>query len=246
MQTATHIFETAGLGKAPYKYIGCIKLSSGCQYCGTGILYQFWLLSSDGKKFYVGSDCIEKSGDSGLMYHAKKERSKISREQRLARQQAQYEARQAERRSQAETRLAQYFADHASSAHIFEWAKNSSGIPLDMYNNLAKWGSMSDKQLDFLTRLYEESLVAKVPCPTGKVTIEGVILSFKSSYSQYGTITKMLVESDQGYRVYGTLPKSIDDVEKGNKVRFVATVEKSPTDDNFGFFNRPTQATILS
>jgi len=61
-----HVFEKAGLGKAPFKYIGASQLGSSCQFCGTGILYQFWVRSTDGKEFYVGSECIYKSGDSGL------------------------------------------------------------------------------------------------------------------------------------------------------------------------------------
>jgi hypothetical protein len=78
-----HIFETAGLGKAPYKFLR-VEVSRGpiffgntqvgsygqpmacCQFCGTSICYKFWLRSSDGLTFYVGSDCIYKSGDLGL------------------------------------------------------------------------------------------------------------------------------------------------------------------------------------
>lgn len=61
-----HVFEKAGLGAAPYQYLGIEKQSTSCQYCGTGILFKFWLRSADGKQFFVGSDCIFKSGDAGL------------------------------------------------------------------------------------------------------------------------------------------------------------------------------------
>jgi hypothetical protein len=79
-----HVFEKAGLGKAPYRYLGMEELRGplampgggfcgapgqpmgSCQYCSTGIAYLFWLESADGEKFYVGSDCIYKSGDAGL------------------------------------------------------------------------------------------------------------------------------------------------------------------------------------
>ena len=83
--SSMHVFESAGLGKAPYKFLGVeelrgpIQLGNGvscgspgqpmgsCQYCSTGIAYLFWLQPSDGgKPFYVGSDCIFKSGDAGL------------------------------------------------------------------------------------------------------------------------------------------------------------------------------------
>jgi hypothetical protein len=61
-----HVFEAAGLGLAPYKFLNVSIKGSSCQYCSTGIMYQFWLESADHKTFYVGSDCIYKSGDDGL------------------------------------------------------------------------------------------------------------------------------------------------------------------------------------
>jgi hypothetical protein len=83
-----HVFEAAGLGKAPYHYDGCVVTrGSTCQFCSTPIVYQFWLTSSDGKKFYVGSDCIYKSGDAGLRALIEpevKRRMKEMREEREA------------------------------------------------------------------------------------------------------------------------------------------------------------------
>jgi hypothetical protein len=83
-----HVFEQAGLGQAPYKFKGVEQLRGPitleqhngvtvqvgapgqpmgcCQYCSTNIAWLFWLESADGKIFYVGSDCIYKSGDVGL------------------------------------------------------------------------------------------------------------------------------------------------------------------------------------
>jgi hypothetical protein len=80
-----HAFEVAGLGKAPYQFLGVsvkvgpLPLPDGgmvgapgqpmgsCKFCGTGIKYCFNLLSADGKEFYVGCECIKKSGDRGLL-----------------------------------------------------------------------------------------------------------------------------------------------------------------------------------
>jgi len=83
-----HVFEQANLGKAPYKFMGVeqlrgpitieehngVRVQVGapgqpmgcCQYCSTNIAWLFWLKSADNKIFYVGSDCIYKSGDVGL------------------------------------------------------------------------------------------------------------------------------------------------------------------------------------
>lgn len=76
--TKIHKFELAGLGKAPFRVIGCeeqifqaapgapMQPGTCCDYCGTGIMYVFWITSADGNRFKVGSDCVAKTGDVGL------------------------------------------------------------------------------------------------------------------------------------------------------------------------------------
>ena len=74
-----HPFEKAGLGKAPFKFIGMthevgpIRLADGmttigapgqpmgsCDYCGQGIALVCRVKSSDGNVFKVGCDCVNK------------------------------------------------------------------------------------------------------------------------------------------------------------------------------------------
>lgn len=69
VHTATgsvHCFEAAGLGHAPYIFLRVVTRSSACEFCGTPIVFQFWLRSKEGFEFFVGSDCIYKSSDAGL------------------------------------------------------------------------------------------------------------------------------------------------------------------------------------
>jgi len=77
-----HRFEKAGLGKAPFRYLGWYKAvyqaipgdpncpiqpGSSCDYCGQGIMYVCRIVGTDGKEFKVGCDCVAKTGDAGLM-----------------------------------------------------------------------------------------------------------------------------------------------------------------------------------
>lgn len=92
-----HVFERAGLGPAPYKFIGITQSvyqalpgapkqpGASCQYCGTGIMYCFHLEAANGKRFHVGCDCIKRSGDGGLI--------------RAYKNSPQYRAMQAEKRT---------------------------------------------------------------------------------------------------------------------------------------------------
>lgn len=79
-----HVFEKAGLGVAPFKFVGMhvmrgpITLPGGsqvgypgqpmgtCDFCGQGIANCYNIVSSDGKRFIVGSECVAKTGDKGL------------------------------------------------------------------------------------------------------------------------------------------------------------------------------------
>lgn len=73
-----HAFEVAGLGKAPFRFVGAdekfitypdgsTQAAGSCDYCGTGIRLQCYVQSADGKRFKVGCNCIEKVGDTGLL-----------------------------------------------------------------------------------------------------------------------------------------------------------------------------------
>jgi hypothetical protein len=66
-----HAFEAAGLGKAPYVFEGAGDAGRfnqvPCQFCYTPIRYMYWLTSADGKRFYVGSECINNAEDAGII-----------------------------------------------------------------------------------------------------------------------------------------------------------------------------------
>jgi hypothetical protein len=249
MMQATHIFEEAGLGLAPYKYLGCEytgRTSVSCKYCYTAIRYKFHLESKDGNRFFVGSDCIFKSGDLGLIDHAKRDRAKLAKQKREEKRLSKIEERQAKRMAMLNQKIEAFKNEHNSMKHIFEWANNSNGIPKDLMRNLESWGSLTGNQISFLKDLYEASLKPKVDCPSGKVRVKGKILSLNYVEGYYGGATlKMTLESEEGYRAYGTVPASIHDALVGDFVEFDALLEPSKNDSSFGFFKRPSKAARL-
>lgn len=91
------------------------------------------------------------------------------------------------------------------------------------------------------------SEAAANPLPEGRYEIEGTIVSTKWQSSQYGETLKMLVVLDNElHKVWGTVPSALwDDADKGARVRFTATVERSEDDPAFGFYKRPTKAEVL-
>lgn len=93
-----HAFELAGLGKAPFRFVGMsektfkagdqIKAGGTCAYCSTGIRHCCHIVSADGKTFVVGTDCVNKTGDSGIIkaYKNSAEYRKYQRESRYIRE----------------------------------------------------------------------------------------------------------------------------------------------------------------
>lgn len=146
----------------------------------------------------------------------------------------------------------------------------------DIVNKLVKYGSLSDRQAEFLGKLVNEidnaaaieaqratEAEAAAPCPTGRVVVEGEVLSTRVDDGQFGTQIKMLVKADSGYKVWGTVPSSLTLVEdtpitsgdftwtptralrRGDRVRFTATLTPSERDPKFGIAKRPSKAELL-
>lgn len=102
-----HVYETAKLGKAPFKHMGVYSIPSSslaehnvdaynyalkmmpkgyhcgiCAFCGMPLTHNHLIKSSDGNTFSVGSECVTKSGDSGLMTAAEYARKEVARKKR--------------------------------------------------------------------------------------------------------------------------------------------------------------------
>lgn len=94
--TKSHKFERAGLGVAPFRFVGTyeakyqachgapIQPGASCDYCGTGISRVFVVKDSTGKEFKVGSECVRHTGDAGVIDEAKRAAREIERARRSA------------------------------------------------------------------------------------------------------------------------------------------------------------------
>lgn len=86
-----HLFEAKGLGKAPFKVVRVTSECGNCEYCNTAIVYRFYLKGADNKIFFVGSDCVHKTGDVGLIHVVEAEVKKRQAEMRKMRDDAKLE-----------------------------------------------------------------------------------------------------------------------------------------------------------
>lgn len=102
--TTTHKFTLTGLGEAPFRFLGVsenafrnadgtTRAGGTCDHCGTCIRWEFRIRSADGVKSKVGSDCIMKAGDRGLINAAKAEQNRRKREAAGAKREAAWQAK---------------------------------------------------------------------------------------------------------------------------------------------------------
>ena len=86
----THVFTLSGLGQSPFYLhnpVGQeIADTAGvffCEHCGTVLKNRHFIKSSDGKVSVVGIDCLNKSGDNGLIDAFKEQQRKAKQEARI-------------------------------------------------------------------------------------------------------------------------------------------------------------------
>lgn len=121
----------------------------------------------------------------------------------------------------------------------------------DIVSKLVRYGSISEKQEEFLAGLlkriadYPAMIAARkaekaaaADCPTGRVTVTGTILKVEERESQFGTVTKMTVKDETGFIVWTTVPRDLV-AERGATVKFTVTLTPSDRDPKFGFGKMP-------
>lgn len=175
------------------------------------------------------------------------------------------QARKAREAAQKAAELAALQADfHEAHPEVADWllgddngAGRASKHPFlfDMVHTLNRWGSLTEKQVEAVERWMERDAqraaeqAAKPPVPElveGRRELSGKIVSTKWVHSDFGgyhgsEVLKMLVELEDGNRVYGSVPEPFQSTaERGMEVKFTAKIEKSRSDEHFGFFSRPS------
>jgi len=263
-----HVFERTQGHPGPYRVIGyadrvyqaCqgapIQPGASCEHCGTAIRHTYTIRAADGFTFVVGSDCVAKTGDAGLIKEIKTfqaERRAIARE---ARRQLGIESRAKRMRAAAEAFL-------AARPELADALTNGTHeIVRDMAVKVQKWGSLSDAQIGLALRLYAEQIMGgsigclpppDVAVPASVTSVKRaelsvVILGTKVVESMYGDTLKALyaVRTPEGmWKGWGTIPSGAHEYRrdgewKGATFRMRASVELSKDDPGFAFFKRPT------
>lgn len=174
-----HPFEAAGLGKAPFRFIGMIrqdihetadggeevrveidgitfstKPGGSCAYCGTYIKNMYEIESADRIRFHVGCDCVHKTTPAKselavAVKAAEKEHTKALATARKAKRNA---AREAARKAEREARRAAAEDTHGELLQLLDWAGTTQPAFAEMAESLrsGEVASLTQRQLDWL------------------------------------------------------------------------------------------------
>lgn len=89
---------------------------------------------------------------------------------------------------------------------------------------------------------------ADVPITDERIQITGEVVGIKM-VEGYGwnapDVMKIIVLDDRGFKLYGSCPSSVGSAERGDRLEFMARIESSNDDSQFGFFSRPTKSVFL-
>lgn len=147
---------------------------------------------------------------------------------------------------------AEFLADYKEG--VLQGERSYNEFYGSLCGQLIRKGELSEKQTAALTKavakqgewdaLRAEEAANATPVIEGKIRITGEVVSTDTKFNQWGARDVMTVKDDRGFKVWGSVPRAVS-AQKGARVTFSATVEKSDRDETFGFFKRPTNAELL-
>jgi hypothetical protein len=216
---------------------GSATLKHNCGKCGgTGRVWATWV---------ANGVCFRCGGTGGRTETATKA---ISRQQARTSAAARKQRKADEEKAARERKAAEFLASRPELKAALETDLEDArkqAILDDMYNRLKRWGDLSEKQVAYAIKLATQQPDPPAgDVPTGRVDVEGAVLTVKVQDGYYGSQIKMLVKLDNGAKLWGTCPAAIDP-ERGDRVAFTATCKAKDGERSFGYYSRPTKARIL-
>jgi hypothetical protein len=211
-----------------------------CGHCGTSHYYgAIFRHKQTGEYINVGNVCASKF----FCFHSRKS---------MLVAQAKRVSQERERAKNNRIKAEQYLETRSDLVEAF---KVGHSIIKDIHDKLLKYGSISDKQADFVLKLAKEESEKEPepepqPIPTeldgGRSKFTGIILGYKETYSEeWGASWKMLFRDDRGFKLFGGVPSGLNGCQ-GEPVEFFARINISDKDPCFGFHSRPTRGKCLN
>jgi hypothetical protein len=179
---STHKFEKAGLGLAPFRCVGVVEhfitypggrtqAAGTCDYCGTGIRFEYLIKSSDGNKFVVGSDCVEKVGEVGQF---RETRLKFARERRADSAAVRRAQREALWNAEIAARQVSFREANPEFCVVLDSYNGNNEFALSMKRTLNSYGNLTQPQMTAFVKTVESEAAKNAAKITSKfIGMEG-------------------------------------------------------------------------
>jgi uncharacterized protein (DUF3820 family) len=140
--------------------------------------------------------------------------------------------------------------------YVLWWAKQTGDTEpgeklVEAMKALAEERGLFEKEREEAKRREAErertQATADVPVTQERIEITGEVVGIKwvEGYGYYSPdVKKIIVLDDRGFKLYGSAPSKLD-AERGDRITFMAAIEPSKDDTQFGFFKRPTKPKML-
>ena len=223
------------------------KIPHHCEHCGHALRYVVVVFHKPTQTHVCfGQDCVKRLGMTYDEFQFLTMKKMTSKREELSKTQGK--------------NFLDFANEYPEAAKALLSAKDNPFLQ-SLYDKVRKGFALSEKQLDCINNQekYKQRQEARAlqdlarrqaqPIEEGRYFVEGRVISVKEveDYDEY-TI-KLLIERPDLTRVYGTCPKKLreetDGELKGAYIRLNATIKRSNRDDWFGFFSRPTKASVL-
>lgn len=215
-----------------------------CYHCGARLRYVAVLKHIPTHSLVkVGETCLDNRFElASVEFHALRKQAQLDRE-----------------KQRIKARRVEWLAESTDNGDAVRYAEDNQAN--DFYfrflRHVERYGDASDRFVAAILRskVRDEEHAAKraaeaaeptSPVIEGKaVLIRGEVVTMKMQDGYYGSTLKMLVKDERGFKVWGTVPSS-PQIERGDRIEFLAGVEKSDDDETFGYFKRPRKTTVLA
>lgn len=253
----------------PNTYQDCDIPCVPCAMCGHMCRWIVGFRHVDGDLIWVGEDCAHYLDSDNVIEKGMKQfKTKIANEKEKQERDRVWKERRADMVAN-ELDVCDFLTATEEAEHAYREAEKPTKLKapmpflMDMVHAWNKWGSLTENQLKAVKKImakqaeWEAAKAAEVkpetPVAEGRYTIKGEVI--KATFKDDGFNGKwvMTVKMDDGNKVWGTSPDSIIGAVGygtneliGKMVQFDAAVTRSDTDDNFGFYKKPTKGVIIN
>lgn len=159
------------------------------------------------------------------------------------------------------------FKEAIESGEVLHPVHANNTFAQDVLAKFNKYGELSPRQVESLLRSLErdheyarrrvererEDIIRRAtaqPAPSGRVMVEGKIMSAKNYDAQFGGVRwKMLVLLTTGAKVFASIPSNLDGNPselRGKCVRFTAKFFPKEGDPYFAYGSRPSKAELIA